>query len=79
MDGLGDYHTRQSKSGKDKCYMISLICGIIQMNLFIKQKQTHGQKTNLWILKGKGEGINKEFKISRYRSSRCGAVVNESD
>ena len=24
------------------------------MNLFSKQKQTHGQKTNLWLPKGKG-------------------------
>ena len=32
-------------SGKDRCHMISLTCGIlrkmIQMNLFTKQKQTH--------------------------------------
>ena len=25
----------------------------MQINLFTKQKQTHRQKTNLWLLKGK--------------------------
>ena len=28
VDGLRDYHTKRSKSDKDKYYMISLICGI---------------------------------------------------
>ena len=28
MDGPRDYHNEQSNSGKDKCHMISLICGI---------------------------------------------------
>ena len=39
MDGLRDYHTKLSKSEKDK-YMIPLICGIskiIQMKLFTKE------------------------------------------
>ena len=50
-----------SQTEKDKYYMISLICGIlkiIQMNLFTKQKQTHRQKTKLWLPTGKwgGEG-----------------------
>ena len=45
-------------------------------------------KSNLWLLKGKYEGgINEEFGINIYillhikqvRSSRRGAVVNESD
>ena len=47
-----------SQREKDKYCMISRICGIklmVQMNLFIKQKQT--QKTNLWLPKGEeGEG-----------------------
>ena len=30
-----------------------------QMNLFTKQKQTYRQKTNLWLPKGKGGGIDK--------------------
>ena len=36
------------------------------MNLFTKQKQTHRQKTNLWLPKGKGGGggINQEFGIN---------------
>ena len=28
IDGSRDYHTKWSKSDKDKYYMISLICGI---------------------------------------------------
>ena len=28
MDGTRDYHTKWSKSDKDKHYIISLICGI---------------------------------------------------
>ena len=46
MNGPGGYHTKQSKSDRDK-YMISLTCGIYsmtQMNLPIKQKQTHRHK-----------------------------------
>ena len=46
MDGLRDYHTKWSKSDKDKYHMISLLCGIknviqmnlFQMNLFTKRK-----------------------------------------
>ena len=38
------------------------------MNLYIKQKQTHRQKTNLWLPKGKGGGgVNQEFGINRYK------------
>ena len=56
MDGPGDYHT---KSEKYK-YMILLICGIlktmIQMNLFIKQKQTHRLRERIYGYGGKGGG-----------------------
>ena len=53
-DGPNDYYTKWNKGDRDK-YCISLICGIkflwmINMNLFIKQKQT--LKTNVFI---KGE------------------------
>ena len=37
-----------SQKEKDKCYMISLICGIenmTQLNLSIKQKQAHRDQT----------------------------------
>ena len=43
MDGPRDYRTEQSNTGKDKCHMISLICGIKNMterNLSANQKQT---------------------------------------
>ena len=36
------------------------------MNLFTEQKQTHTQKTNLWLPKGKGGGIDWEFGIDMY-------------
>ena len=32
---------------------------IIQMNLFTKQKQTHRQKINIWLPKGKDRGEDK--------------------
>ena len=43
MDGPRDDHTKWSQIEKDKCHMMSLICGIwkkkkIQMNLFTEQK-----------------------------------------
>ena len=42
---LGCSKTVTSQTEKEKCHRISLICRIfkkiIQMNLFIKQKQTH--------------------------------------
>ena len=48
---------------KDK-YMISLTW--LQRN-FIKQKQSHRHRKNLWLPKGlKGRGINQEFGINRY-------------
>ena len=40
MDGPRDYHTKWSKSDKDKYHVIQLICGIqntIHMNLFTKE------------------------------------------
>ena len=40
MDGPGDYHTKWSKSDKDKYHMILLMCGLfkkmIQTSLFTK-------------------------------------------
>ena len=62
MDGPRDYHTKQSKSERETqipyyiTYMWNVKKKKIQMNLFIKQKQTHRQKTNLWLPKGKGRG-----------------------
>ena len=43
-DATRDYHTKWIKPDKDKCHMISRICGIqnmAQMNLPTKQKQIH--------------------------------------
>ena len=44
MDGPRNDHTKWSQTEKDKCHMISLMCGVpkmILMNLFTKQKQSH--------------------------------------
>ena len=66
-----DYYTKLSKSEKDK-YHILLICGIkkkmFQMNLFIKQKQTHRQRKQIYgDQMGKGWGGMKwEFGINIY-------------
>ena len=43
MDEPRDNHTKSEKE-KDKCHVISLICGILKNNtneLIYKQKQTH--------------------------------------
>ena len=62
MDGPTDYHTKWSKSHKDKYHIISLICEILtmmQMNLFTKQKQTHRlreQTYGYWGGKSGGKG-----------------------
>ena len=57
MGGPRNYCTKWGRSDKEKCSMISLICRIqkmIQMNLFTKQKQTHGlQKQTYGYQKGK--------------------------
>ena len=51
MDGSRNYHTKGSKSDRDKYHTISLICGIIkmiQMNLFTKQKQAHRPRDQIY-------------------------------
>ena len=64
-DEPSNYHTKWSKSDKDKYHMISLICRLqkmIQMNLFTKQKQTHRcRKQTYGYQRGKG---GKEGQIS---------------
>ena len=58
MHGPGDYHTKGSKSEKDKLHMISLIHGTLKnaTNEATFQTETDSQayKTNLWLPKGKG-------------------------
>ena len=58
MDGPGDYHTKWSKSNRQKKYhMISLKCGILKNDIseFIYKIETdsHTLKINLWLPKGK--------------------------
>ena len=61
MDGPGDDHTKSSKSEKDKYPKISLIRGIENSDtneLFNKTDvDSQTSKTNLWLPKGKGEGV----------------------
>ena len=61
MDGSRDYHTKWSPTGEDK-YIILYMASkkMIQMNLFIRQKQTHRSwKQTYGYQRGKaGVGIN---------------------
>ena len=71
MDGTRDYHTKWSKSDKDKYCMISLISGIQKVmltNLCAKQKQTHRHRDQTCRCPGRGGGWGREgweFGISR--------------
>ena len=50
MDGSRDYHTKWSKSEKDKYHMISLIFGIL---IFFNKTDLQISKPSLWLPKGK--------------------------
>ena len=71
MDGTRDYHTKWSKSDKDKYCMISLISAIQKVmltNLCAKQKQTHRHRDQTCRCPGRGGGWGREgweFGISR--------------
>ena len=65
MDGPRDYHTKWSKSERERqlsyniAYMWNLKKEKTQMNLFTKQKQTHRHiKQTYGYQRGKGGGIN---------------------
>ena len=52
MDGPGGYHTKQSKSDKQIAYDITRgVYSRTEMNLPIKQKQTHRHRDSLAIAK----------------------------
>ena len=58
MDGSREYHSKWSISDKEKTNIIWYHLyveskNIIEMNLYTKQKQTHRQKINFWLPKGK--------------------------
>ena len=38
---------------------------MMQMNLSMRQKRTHRQRTDVWLLRGVGGGTDWEFEISR--------------
>ena len=83
VDGPRDYHIREaSQTQKDKYHMISLICGIknmTQMNLFIKQKQTHREQTCDCQRGGRGEvRMDWKFGISRQKLLCIGWINNKA-
>ena len=47
---------------------------MIQMNLFTKQKQTHRQRTDLWLPRGTREGGGKDWEFG---ISRCKLLYRE--
>ena len=56
MDGPRDYHTKRSKSERDKYHMILLTCGIqnmTQKNISMKQNQTHRHREHTVVASGK--------------------------
>ena len=62
LDGPRDYHTKWSKSDRERqiSYDIAYMWNLkkmIQMNLFTKQKQTHGHRKQTYgYQRGKVEG-----------------------
>ena len=73
MDGPKDYHTKWSKSEKDKFHMISLICGILKKKwykwTYLQNRMTVTELENeLMVTKGDGwgSGIDWEFGIDMY-------------
>ena len=72
-----------SQKEKDKCHVISLICGtqnIAQKNLSVKQNQTYRHREqDLW-LPSEGEsqgGMDWGFWISRYKLLYIGWINNK--
>jgi len=45
-----------NQTEKDKYHIMSLICGIIFLNLFIKQKQTHSIRKQTYVYQGDKSG-----------------------
>ena len=62
MDGPRDYHTKWNQTEEDKYHLILYMASkkMIQMNLFIKQKQTHRSWKQTYGYQGGkvGAGIN---------------------
>ena len=60
MNESRDYRTKQvSHQGKDKCRMVSLVCGIqnmTQMSLPMKQKETQEHREETWLPMGRAVG-----------------------
>ena len=58
MDGPRDYHTKQSKSNKEKDITYIWTLKMIQMHLFTKLKQNHRHKKQFYDYQMWGLGIN---------------------
>ena len=58
MDGPRDYHTKWSKSDKDKYHIISLMCRIERNDtnelIYTTKKDSQTWKKKLWLPQGKG-------------------------
>ena len=68
MGRLGDYHTKRSKSGRKRQTLYGIIYmrklkKVMQMNLFMKQKQTPDLKNKLMVT---GGGIYCRFGTDTY-------------
>ena len=69
-----------SQKEKDKCYVMSLICGIqnmAQMNLSTDQKQTHRCGDQTCNCQGGGSGMDWEFGVSRCKLLHLEWISNE--
>ena len=74
MDGPGDYHTKWSKSDRERqtSYNIAYMWNLkkmIQTKLFTKQKQSHKLRKQTYGYQGEGwggGGIDWEFAIAMY-------------
>ena len=58
MDGSREYHTKWSKSDKDKYYITFMwnLKNNTNESIYKTEADSQTQKTNLWLPKGKGGG-----------------------
>ena len=59
MDGPWDYHTKQSKSDKDKYHMISLIYGILKNETNELWNKLTDKENEFMVTKGERVGRDK--------------------
>ena len=78
---MGDYILSEvSQTEKDNSHVLSCLCGITntsQMNLPMKQKQTHREQTYGYQRGKVGGGIHLEFGVSRYKLLHTKQINNK--